>query len=553
MLRRPMDRTSDRSNIERAREAVDLQHWSEAFALLRDADQVVQLEGQDLEHLAFAARLLGHGDREVPVLERAHAAYLGEGETLRAARVTFWLTMALLERGELARSSGWFARGRRLVDETGADCAERGYLLLPAAFQSLAGGDADSAEAMFAEAIAIGRRYADADLMALGRMSRGKSLLSTGNIVDGLAVLDEVMVDITTGEVSLLVVGIVYCMAIEVCDEISELRRAHEWTDALTRWCDQHPEIAPFRGQCLVYRSEIMRLHGAWNVALEEARRAEEILSQPPPHPSLGSTLYQQAEVYRLRGEYPAAEEAYRQANRWGRHPEPGLALLRLAQGHAATGMNAIRLALEEAQDRPTRSRLLPAYVELALATGDRSHASVAATELADIAEALDAPLLRAHAAKASGEVLLEQGQPLQALTLLRQALSGWQSLDVPYETARVRLLISRACRDLGDMETAELEIDAARWVFQQLGARSELARLSQADGKAPAGQAAGLTAREREVLALIASGKTNREIAAELVISEKTVARHVSNILGKLDLPSRSAATAYAYERGLV
>jgi DNA-binding CsgD family transcriptional regulator len=286
---------------------------------------------------------------------------------------------------------------------------------------------------------------------------------------------------------------------------------------------------------------------------MDEARRACEARSQSPDQPAVGAAFYQRAELHRLRGEFARAEEAYRQVSRWGRSPQPGLAQLRLAQGQVAAAEAAIRRAVDEAQDRAARAKLLAAQVEIALAASDIPAARAAADALSEIAAEIAAPFLHAVAAHAMGAVLLGEGDARAALAALRRAWTAWQEIEAPYEAARVRVLIGRACRALGDEDTAEMELDAARWAFRQLGAAPDLVRVEALSKKAVATAAGGLTAREAQVLRLVAAGKTNREVAADLFLSEKTVARHVSNIFTKLGLSSRSAATAYAFRHGLV
>ena len=484
---------------------------------------------------------------------RAHHYYMRRQNPAAASRCAFWQACGMYFRGDLAPAMGWVARGRRVLEATEVDCVEHAWLLFLTALPILFQGDPETAHSSFVEAGKIAERFADPDVMTLSKLGRGQSLIMQQQTAEGVALLDELMVAVISGEVSPIIAGIGYCAVIDLCQTIFDLHRAREWTAALTRWCESQPDLVPFRGNCLVHRCEIFQLQGAWPDALEAAERACEWLSGPTAWDSLGSAYYQLAEIERLRGEFAKAEEAYREASRAGREPEPGMSLLRLAQRRGNVAEVAIRRVLDETRDPMSRSRVLPAYVEIMLAANDVVAARAAADELAEIAAHVNAPFLHAVAANTAGAVLLAEGNTQAALGKLRGACAAWREINAPHHVARVRVLIGLVCHELGDGGAAQMELDAARRVFEELGAAPDLERVVELMAGLVRGPPGGLTAREVEVLVLVATGRTNRAIAAELFLSEKTVARHVSNIFTKLGLSSRSAATAYAYERGLV
>lgn len=499
----------------------------------------------------MASYMTGRDDDYLRALERAHDAHLSTGAGVRAVRCAFWLGLRFLFRGETGRATGWLARAQRLLEREDRDCVEHGYLLLPVVEQQLGVGESDFAYATAARAAEIGDRFADSDLSAIARHQQGRIRIRQGQVQEGLALLDEAMVAVTAGEVSPLVTGLIYCSVIEGCQQVYALSRAREWTTALAHWCDGQPEMMAFTGICRVHRSEIMQLHGAWGDAIDEARRACERCPQAANQQAAG--LYQQAEVHRLRGEFGAAEQAYRSASQCGREPQPGLALLRLAQHRTDAAAAAIRRVSSATTDQLQRTRLLPAYVEIMLAVSDIAAARDACLEMEAIAQTFDTGVLSAMAAQARGAVELAEGQPEAALRSLRRAWLMWQQIEVPYAAARVRVLMGLACRAVGDDEGSGLELDAARAVFERLGAGPDVARVDALMQHTASAHPHGLSPRELQVLRLVAVGKTNKAIAAELFLSVKTIDRHLSNIFTKLDVSSRSAATAYAYEHKLI
>jgi DNA-binding CsgD family transcriptional regulator len=543
------------SPLEQGREAYEERKWDAAHRWLTAADAAGPLAPEDLWRLAMAAYLTGQDGDFVPVLERAHRAFLATGDEVGAARCAFWLGFFLAARGEMGPATGWLGRASRLLDRAGVDCVERGYLLIPTAHQQLGAGDPAAAFRTAAAAVAAGERFGDPDLVALALHLQGHARLREARVDEGLALLDEAMVAVTADEVSPPVAGLVYCSVIGACRRVYAVGRAHEWTAALKSWCDAQPGLVPYRGHCLVYRSEILQLHGSWEEALAEAERAAELGDGAADREATGAAHYQRGELHRLRGELAAAEAAYRAASELGREPQPGLALLRLAQGATGAAAGAIHRALAETRDPARRARLLPAAIEIGVAAGDLEAAGAGCDELAAIAAVFrtdvpDPDVLDTALAHARGTLALAAGDALAALVPLRRAARGWRALDAPYEVARVRALLAVACRELGDRDSADLEENAARAAFHRLGATPDLARL---DGDRGQRDPHGLTARELEVLTLLATGRTNRAIAEKLFISERTVGRHVSNIFGKLGLSSRAAATAYAYEHELV
>ena len=498
--------------------------------------------------------MLGRDDEYVFGLERAHDLYVAAGALSRAVRCAFWIGHSMLFRGRPARARGWFARANRELESEERDCVERGYVLVPVWLEQMARGDYGAGYATAGEAAAIGERFGDADLLWRARDEQGRALVKQARVEEGLRLVDEALVVATAGELSPVVTGIVYCNTIAFCRDVYELRHAREWTEALTAWCASQPQMVAHNGLCLVHRAEIMQLQGAWDEALEEAQRVSGRFTHGVLNElACGRAFYRAGDVHRLRGQFGAAEEAFRAASTCGCDPQPGLALLRLAEGKRSEAAGAIRRVVAETVQPLKRAELLPAYVEILLVVGDVANARSACVELEAVAERQHNEVLASMAAQARGAVELAAGDAQAALAALREALGVWQELGLRYETARTRVSIGLACRTLRDEEGAMLELEAARDILVQLGARPDVAQVDLLLGRSSASSLYGLSERELQVLRLVAAGRSNREIATALAISEHTVARHVQNIFAKLGVSSRAAAGAFAFSHELV
>jgi DNA-binding CsgD family transcriptional regulator/tetratricopeptide (TPR) repeat protein len=532
----------------RAREAYGRREWLAAYDGLSDAAPN-ELTPADFVRLATAAYLLGQRNDCVQALQRAYQLNLRGGDTLAAVRSAFWLAMVLLTSGETAIGGGWVARSQRLLASIDGDVVERGYVLIHLMLRHFDAGEFDAAYQLAEQVTGYGHRYSDPDLVAMGLSGQGRLLLYGGRVPDGLALLDESMVGVASGEVSTIFAGNIYCSMIEACQEIDDFDRAARWTAALTTWCTQQPGLVPFTGQCAVHRGQIMRARGAFDDALTEFDLAvQRYLAEQSPAPA-GLAMAERGDVLRVRGDLAGAQAAYERAVAFGHEPQPGLALLWLAQGRTEAAAAAIRRLLGEVGDPVHRSRLLPAAVEVLLSAGQHDEAIAAAAELESVGGSFGCPSVRARADHAAALVALECGEPAAAMPRLRQAHAVWERLGWRYETARCRVQLSRALHALGDEESAVTELAAARRTFAELGAAP--AEREAATLITPT-YPGGLTSREVEVLRLVAAGKSNPEIARQLFLSEKTVARHLSNIFTKLDVASRTAAAAFAYEHHL-
>jgi DNA-binding CsgD family transcriptional regulator len=512
------------------------------------------VEVGELEQKALAAYLSGAQDACEELWTRAHTECLHTGDIERAVRNAFWLALDLFNRGEWARGNGWLSRGLHLV-ESADESASLGLLLVLVSRNCLKQGDVEAAHRAARRAVDIAARFEQPDLTVFSRLASALVRLRERQFTEASGHFDEIMVGVTVDEVSPIAVGVVYCAVIDGCRSFFDLSRAREWTTALSQWYSVRPDAAAFRGKCLVNRSEIMRLSGEWTDALAEAERACEWTASHENsfrYP-VGAAFYELAEIHRLRGNVSASEAAYRRASEHGHPVEPGLTLLQFMEGKTEAAAVSIRRLLSESQNDVLRASVLHAAVEILIASGDIETAQTAADELAAMTKRYSAPALRALAAAASGAIHLAKEDGPPALKSLREAWMIWQDLDAPYEAARVRLLLGQVCQKMEDHTAAELEFDSARRVFDRLAAQPDITRADVLSQRVRKAESTPLTARELQVIELIAKGETNRTIARQLSISERTVDRHVSNILLKLNLPSRAAATAYAFQHDLI
>ena len=525
-----------------ARAACDEHRWGDAWRLYSQAPGDLDID--DLGRFATAAYLIGRDEEGFDLWGRAHRASIEEGSIHRAAHFGVRLSQALLFKGDLPRSRGWVDRVAQVLEGAGIDCVEQGYLEhalgMAGLFES---GDLAAALAHFERAGKVASRFADRELATVARMSAGRIRIYLGEVAEGLTMLDAAVVSIEAGELSPFATGDAWCTVIDACAELSDVIRCRSWTTSMQRWCDAQQELVLYRGHCLIHAAEVLLVLGRWREGVEEARRACDRLAGPVPS-ALGAAACLEADLLRLLGDADGAERAYRKAGEHGHDPQPGLALLRLEQGDAAGAAAMIRRVLTEVEG-PVRSRVLGPAVDVALATGDVASARATADELRGMATELGSTMLAALAARAMGAVLIAEGDAATALPELRRAFLAFRDLDAHHEAAVTRLLVAAACRALGDEETATTEERTAL-------ASLESFRAEAGGADAPAGSE-GLTRRELDVLRLLASGKTNRSIGESLFISEKTVATHVSHIFTKIGVGSRAAATAFAYDHGLV
>ena len=537
--------------LELGRSAAAAHRWREACERFAQAGSAHAggLSGPDLELLSTASFLRGRLQAAFEALITAHDHYVAREDTLGAARTAGWLAIELLEAGEVSSAATWVARGLRMVERLDDPNPVGGLVaLVPAALTTMFVGDVSEANRRYDEIAAMADRTGDLELAAHAAFGRGKNLTMIGKTAEGIASLDIAMSAVAAGHVSPVTACVINRVVLDVWHEAFDLRRAELWTTAFAEWCDAQPELVSYSGQSWAYRAQLLLLHGDWAGASAAAHLAEERW-RAGDFTAGYVAAYQLAELHRLRGETRAAEEHFQRAGSDGMGAAAGPRAPAPRERSAARGAGDDPQRVSGAGEA-TRRRLLPALVHIETAAGDVVAARRAADELTSFARSAPTPMLAAVHDFAEAQVLVAEGEAASALEWADAALAGWSRLNAPYEMARCRLLRARILRALDESDAAIADLEAARMVFLELGARSALAELNALSGDRPT---TTLTARELEVLRLVSTGLTNRSIAERLSLSEKTVARHLSNIFAKLGLSTRSAATAYAYEHALL
>ena len=538
------------TRLAAAREACARHDWQAAYDIASSAgpdDGLAEAERRDA--LADACWWLGRLDECISHREAAYLAFDEAGDRERAGMCAVWLYEHNCFRARPSIAGGWLRRARRALEDH-TESVAYGALILREAEAAHGGGELDRAGELARTALDLGRRLRSADLEAEALQTIGRLLIDEGDAAEGLAHLDEAMLFAVEGRLGPYATGKVYCSLIGACEELGDMRRAAEWTEATSQWAESNHPFAIFPGICRVHRALALDARGALADAEREAVKAcTELIGSHIPNAA--AAYNEVGDIRRRLGDLEEAEAAFATAEELTGAQCTGLALLRLAQGKVASARAIVARCLDGASTALARARVLPTYAQVALADGDADAASEAVAELEKTAEDYGTVALLATARTARGRLDLALGDAVGARAALQDALERWQALEVPYEVATVRTLLGQAHRQTGDEEAASVSFSAAMAIFDQIGARLDARQTRDLTGRAAL--PAGLTEREVEVLRLIAGGGTNKDIAAALFLSEKTISRHVSNIFTKIGVSSRAAATAFAFEHRLI
>lgn len=461
------------TDLEGARGKLREHAWRDAFELLTRCDEIEPLGPADLEGMAEAAWWNARLDDCLAARERAFALYQEAGNTCRAAYVAILLAKDNFATGRGSVGMAWIGRAERLLEGV-PECIETGHLERTRSVMAYEGrGDYEAALAHAERAIEIGTKLKDKDLIALAVFDKGRSLAAVSRVEEGMALMDEATVAAVSGELTPLTTGFIYCNMISTCEELSDFRRAADWTEASRRWCERQA-IAGFPGLCRVHRAGVIRLRGELIEAAAEAERAcEEVAPFNRSYAAEG--FYELGRIRLEMGALDDAEAAFRHAHELGRDPQPGMALLQLRRGRAGTAVAGLTRAAEEEKRELFLARLLPALVEVQIAAGELDGADRTAQRLQEIAETFGSPALVAEATGARARIALARGAAAEAAQAGRAALAIWSELEIPYEVGRCRVVLARAYEVLEDHDTSGLEMDAARSIFRSIGAVVEI------------------------------------------------------------------------------
>lgn len=531
----------------RAAEPTTDRAWEEVYRRLSGTDPA-RLSPEELDDLGESAWWLCHTEEALEIKQRAYVGHVERGSDSAAAMTAWWLSYGHLYWGQRSQASGWLRRMRRHVEAKPEEGVEAAYLSFAVADAALQRGDLDEAESEAGRAVGLGQRLDCPDAVAMGLQVQGRTLGKRGRVAEGFDLLDEAMTFVVAEQISDLLVGSVYCSVIHTCRDFADLERAVEWTESMRSWYEALPTTTPYHGLCRVYRGEVLGLRGMWSQAETELRDASDVLLRLRPR-AAAEALYALGELSVRRGELADAERSFTRSQELGRDPQPGRALLLLAQGRSDEAHDVLQTSLAQPpRDAFLLARLLGVQVEVAISNGEVEAARDAAAGLRVIAGELGGKALDAAASFAGGLVQVASGDLHAGAALLRHSSVVWSELGVPYEEGRARRFLGETLMRVGDDGGGTAELEAARVLFRRVGALRELHQVGKMLGEFPS----GLTAREVEVLRLVAAGMTNREIGRTLVISEHTVRRHIQNIFSKIGVSSRTAATAYAFQHGL-
>ena len=462
-----------------ARAALDRHEWDQAYATLSEADRQGSLGGEGLDLLAQAAYWSAHPEETVELLERAYGAYLKEGDQASAAMMAYRVAEQNGMRMAVPQAQGWAARAQRLA-ESNPEWPVHGWLQWMGGLMAWFEGDLEAAITQYDRCQEFGARTGDRDLEVISLHDKGHALCLLGRIDEGMPFLDEAMTAVVGGELTPHTAGYVYCGMIGACSKLGDYRRAAEWTDATLRWCERQ-SVPAFPGVCRIHTAELLRLRGSFAKAEQEARLACEELPRFNFYSGLGPANYEIGEIRRHVGDFQGAEAAYTDAQRFGFNPQPGLSLLRLAQGKFGPALEGIRHALSESgANRCLQVRLLAAQAEIALAAEDLDAAAGAVAALESVVPQYEAASLHAMLDGARGALRLAQGDAAEALANLRRAQETWRQIKAPREVAELSLLLARAHQALGNEDAAAMEARSARDSFERLGAVAAAGRAAE-------------------------------------------------------------------------